>query len=628
MEIDSQPAPALSGAKPLIHQTACVDDPCQIGNGTKIWHYSHIMSGATIGTNCNIGQNVFIADRVQIGSNVKIQNNVSLYEGCILEDDVFCGPSAVFTNVKNPRSAIVRKGQYRQTYVERGATIGANATIVCPIRIGRHAFIAAGAVATKDVAPYALMAGVPARRVGWVGRAGIPLQKHGDDSSAAWVCPETGERYRELDSERLELWAPNEAEGQSPSFGGNGTASGGRATAVTSRVPMSDLQSQFRQIESQIRTAVERVLQSQRFILGEEVEAFESEMAAYTGARYAVACASGSDALLLAAMALNLRPGDEVLTTAYSFVATAGALWRLGVRPVFCDIELAGFNLDPEPLEHHLTDRTRAILPVHLFGQCCEMGPLMDFARRHDLAVIEDAAQSLGARHQGAMAGTLGDVGCYSFFPSKNLGCFGDGGMIVTNHPDHAERLRVLRAHGAKKKYVHELVGINSRLDAIQAAVLRTKLPFLAEWIEARRLCASRYETLLRVALPPGRMLKSCDARSHEAPVGSVVVPEECGPNFHSYNQFVIRVASTVRDELREHLATRGIETAVYYPVPLNRQAVAKNVGDPGTGCPRALLASRETIALPIYAELEEEAQKRVVHALVEFLNAPSDRRK
>jgi dTDP-4-amino-4,6-dideoxygalactose transaminase/acetyltransferase-like isoleucine patch superfamily enzyme len=596
----------------MIHATACVDEPCEIGAGTKVWHFSHIMSGATIGASCNIGQNVFVASRVRIGNNVKVQNNVSIYEGCVLEDDVFCGPSAVFTNVKTPRSEIVRKGNYRETYVERGATIGANATIVSPIRIGHHAFIAAGAVATKDVLPYALMVGVPARRVGWVGRAGVPLQRR-SESADVWVCPETGEHYCERQPNWLEPCSGKQTENECASTNAPASA---RATSI----PMTDLQSQFRHVEGPIRAAIERVLQSQRFILGEEVDSLESEIAEYTGAQHAVGCASGSDALLLAAMALDLQPGDEVLTTSYSFFATCGALWRLGLRPVFCDIDLATFNIDPEGLDRYLSPRTRALLPVHLFGQCCRMDALLEFARHHKLAVIEDAAQSMGARYNGVTAGTLGDLGCYSFFPSKNLGCFGDGGMVVTNHAEYAERLRALRTHGARKKYCHEYVGLNSRLDAIQAAILRAKLPYLDKWNEARRVRAADYISLFRDALPPGRVLRSLDVLNQEAPPGHVVVPDEAAPNQHTYNQFVIRVSSASRDTLRDFLKVQGIETAVYYPLPLNRQPVARRLGYSDTECPLANVASRETVALPICPELSAEQQRRVVTSVADFL--------
>jgi dTDP-4-amino-4,6-dideoxygalactose transaminase len=387
-------------------------------------------------------------------------------------------------------------------------------------------------------------------------------------------------------------------------------------------IPMIDLAAQFREIEGPVRDAIERVLRSQRFILGEEVDAFESEIAAYTGARHAVGCGSGSDALLLAALALDLKPGDEVLTTPYTFFATAGALWRLGLRPIFCDIELATFNIDPAGLHQHLTSRTRALLPVHLFGKCCHMEQLLDFARIHKLLIIEDAAQSFGARCRAGMTGTLGDVGCYSFFPSKNLGCLGDGGMAVTGNSEVAERLRSLRAHGSRTKYFHESIGMNSRLDAIQAAVLRSKLPYLGPWNEARRARAANYVALFRDTFAPARVLDSAELGNRETPAGCIVLPSAPSGEGHVYNQFVIRVASTCRDGLREALKKQGIETAVYYPLPLNCQPVAHQLGYLGTECPRAVIASRECVALPICPELGREQQRRVVSAVAAFFGS------
>jgi dTDP-4-amino-4,6-dideoxygalactose transaminase len=387
-------------------------------------------------------------------------------------------------------------------------------------------------------------------------------------------------------------------------------------------IPMNDLPAQFRRVEGPVRDAIDRVLRSQRFILGEEVDAFESEIAAYTGARHAVACGSGSDALLLAAMALDLKPGDEVLTTPYTFFATAGALWRLGLRPVFCDIELATFNIDPAGLEAHLSSRTRALLPVHLFGRCCHMERILDFARIHELMIIEDAAQSLGARCRAGMTGTLGDVGCYSFFPSKNLGCFGDGGMAVTGNSEVAERLRALRAHGSRTKYLHESIGMNSRLDAIQAAVLRSKLPYLEDWNEARRARAADYVALFRETLAPARVLDSAEFGNQETPAGSVVLSSARPEEGHVYHQFVLRVASACRDALRDTLKKQGIETAVYYPLPLNCQTVARQLGYSGTECPRAVIASRESLALPMSPELTREQQRRVVSAVAAFFGS------
>lgn len=592
----------------FIHETACVDDPVKIGKHTKIWHFSHVMSGAELGEKCNLGQNVFVAGTVKVGKNVKIQNNVSLYDGCVLEDDVFCGPSVVFTNIKNPRSAIVRKGSYLQTIVERGATLGANSTIVCGRRIGCYAFVAAGAVVTADVVPYALMVGVPARQKGWVGHAGLPLKAVPGTEPRQFVCPETGEKFVQRDPRTL---VPLDTVRSQPNNHSMALISAARAPSVDVSIPMLDLNAQFQQVEGAVRGALDRVLATQHFILGEEVERFEKELADYTGARYAVACASGSDALLLALMALDLKPGEEVITVPYTFFATAGAVWRLGLRAVFGDIDLATFNLDPKDLDRLCTPKTRVILPVHLFGQCAEMDPILELARQKGLRVVEDAAQALGSRYRGRMAGTLGDLGCYSFFPSKNLGGYGDGGMVVTNDPTLAQRLRVLRTHGAKQKYLHELVGINSRLDAVQAAVLRAKLPYLESWSASRRAHADTYRQLLR-RLDPGFVVDGWEARANVAPTDGVVLPHAVGHADHVYNQFVIRVSAQHRDALRQYLRQCGIATDVYYPLPMHLQPCAKVADYRAGDCSRSELASLESLALPVFPELTGSQQQKV----------------
>ena len=308
-------------------------------------------------------------------------------------------------------------------------------------------------------------------------------------------------------------------------------------------LPFLDLKAQFAGIREEIFAAIAGVLESQHFILGPEVEAFEREMSAHIGARFAIGCASGSDALLLALLALDVRPGDEVITTPFTFVATAGAIARIGAKPVFVDIEPATFNIDPAQIENAITPRTRAILPVYLFGMAADMDAILEIAAKRGLPVIEDAAQSIGARYRGKAAGNLGAMGCFSFFPSKNLGGAGDGGMITTNDQKLAERLRLLRVHGSRKKYEYEIVGINSRLDALQAAILRLKLRHLAAWTEGRQRNADRYRTLF----------------AELALTKHVTLPQVPAEQTHVYNQFVIRVAE--RDALRAFLKERGIPT-------------------------------------------------------------------
>ncbi|MDQ6891360.1 MAG: DegT/DnrJ/EryC1/StrS family aminotransferase [Acidobacteriota bacterium] len=369
------------------------------------------------------------------------------------------------------------------------------------------------------------------------------------------------------------------------------------------KVPLLDLKAQYASIRKPIQEAIARVCESQHFILGPEVTALEEEVGRFCGIDNAVGVSSGTDALLAALMALNLKPGDEVITTPYSFFATAGVVARLGARTVFVDVEPNSFNINSAAVAERVTSRTKAIMPVHLFGRCAEMDPLLEMSEARGIPIIEDAAQAIGATDAGGrQAGTLGVVGCFSFFPSKNLGAFGDGGMIVTSDADLAEKLRVLRVHGSKPKYHHHLVGGNFRLDAIQAAVLRVKLRYLDEWTGARRRNAERYRALFVEA----------DLSD------SVRLPEDT-PG-HIYNQFVIRV--TPRDGLRTSLNKQGIDTEIYYPVPLHLQDCFRDLGYKAGDYPNSEAAARESLALPIYPELTEAQQRAVVEAIRRFFSA------
>jgi dTDP-4-amino-4,6-dideoxygalactose transaminase len=366
------------------------------------------------------------------------------------------------------------------------------------------------------------------------------------------------------------------------------------------KVPLLDLTAQYETIRWEIRQAIDRVCEAQTFILGPEVSACENEIATFCDVRFAVGVSSGTDALLAALMALDIGPGDEVITTPFSFFATAGVVARLGARPIFADIEPESFNLDAQAVRTKITRRTKAIMPVHLFGRCADMETITEIAGQYGLAVIEDAAQAIGARNpQGRSAGTIGNIGCFSFFPSKNLGAFGDAGMAVTNDAKLAERLRVLRVHGAKPKYYHKQIGGNFRLDAIQAAVVRVKLKYLPLWSEARRQNAARYRELIAYA---GLL------RYITLPVDS---------SGHIYNQFVVRC--TERNRLQNCLRQQGIETEVYYPVPLHLQECFAGLGYRQNQFPRAEAAAEEVLALPIYPELTEQQQCYVVDKMCEF---------
>jgi dTDP-4-amino-4,6-dideoxygalactose transaminase len=366
--------------------------------------------------------------------------------------------------------------------------------------------------------------------------------------------------------------------------------------------PFLDLKAQFETIREEVMEAITRVMESQHFILGDEVRLFEEETAAMLGAKHAVSCASGSDALVLALMAAGVGAGDEVITSPFTFIATAGSIARVGAKPIFVDIDPATFNLSAEKIGEVIGPKTKAIMPVHLFGLAAEMDAIMELANEKNLPVIEDAAQAIGAKYRDLYVGTIGAFGCFSFFPSKNLGGAGDGGLVTTEDPKLAERLRLLRVHGSRKKYHHEILGTNSRLDAIQAAILRVKLKYLNEWAKKRAQRADRYRELFR-----------------EMGLGSVVrVPEKPSTEFvHVYNQFSIRCQD--RDELMGFMKKAGIPTEVYYPLPLHLQPAFEYLGNRKGQFPEAEVASNEALALPVYPELTGSQQEAVVRTIANF---------
>jgi dTDP-4-amino-4,6-dideoxygalactose transaminase len=364
------------------------------------------------------------------------------------------------------------------------------------------------------------------------------------------------------------------------------------------KVPQLDLAAQYTTLGKEIAEAVERVLAGGRYILGPEVEALERELAAYTGAGFAIGCGSGTDALLLALMALEVGAGDEVITSPFTFVATGGVIHRLGARPVFVDIDPRTYGLDAEALARRINSRTRAVVPIHLYGRVGAMEPVLDIARSCRLPVVEDAAQALGARLHGRMAGTLGAIGCYSFYPTKNLGAAGDGGLLVTSDQKLAERLRRLRVHGQEGRYLYGEVGLNSRLDELQAALLRVKLRRLESWNQARREKAARYTELLS---------------------GLVETPDPGPAAAHVFHQYSIRVPE--RDSLLRCLAENGVEAAVYYPLPLHLQKCFAYLGYQPGDCPQAEAAAREVLALPIYPELSAAAQEHVAGVIRQWVS-------
>jgi len=367
-------------------------------------------------------------------------------------------------------------------------------------------------------------------------------------------------------------------------------------------VPLLDLQAQYVSLRDDLQQAVDRVMSSQRFVLGDEVRKLETSIAEYCEAKHAIGCASGSDALLLALMALDLKAGDEVITTPFSFFATGACVARLGARPVFVDIDPHSYNIDPSRVADAITPRTKAIMAVHIYGQCAEMDPLLDFGRRHRIRVIEDAAQAIGATDNGRRAGSMGLIGCFSFYPTKNLGGAGDSGILTTSDDEVAARLRRLRNHGGSNEYEHEEIGINSRLDELQAAVLNVKFPSLDKWSDERARKAEIYTKLLTGA----------DLRF------PLVTPQVRSNGRHIFHQYVVRVPGN-RDALMEHLKNQGIGSKVYYPIPLHLQKCFEYLGYKKGDLPEAEAAANETFALPCYPELTEEQQVYVVESIKRF---------
>jgi dTDP-4-amino-4,6-dideoxygalactose transaminase len=362
-------------------------------------------------------------------------------------------------------------------------------------------------------------------------------------------------------------------------------------------VPLLDLQAQYREYGEQLEKEVIEILRSGRYIKGPKLEELERELAAYCGVERAVACASGTDAILIALLAHSVGPGSEVVTTPYTFFATGGSISRLGGRPVFVDIDPATYNIDPGLVPAALSAKTAAIVPVHLYGQCADMDPILEIGEEKGIPVIEDAAQAIGAAYRGRKAGSMGSVGCFSFFPSKNLGGCGDGGFMTTNDGELADRLTILREHGAKPKYYHKVIGINSRMDALQAGIILIKLPYLESWHEGRRRNAAFYDRRL-AGLP-------------------LILPRVAEGSQSVFNQYVIRTER--RDALRNHLQEKGIGNEIYYPVPLHLQECYRDLGYREGSFPQAEGAARETLALPIYPQLTEEQLEEVASAIESF---------
>ncbi|MGM0599584.1 MAG: DegT/DnrJ/EryC1/StrS family aminotransferase [Candidatus Rifleibacteriota bacterium] len=364
------------------------------------------------------------------------------------------------------------------------------------------------------------------------------------------------------------------------------------------KVPLLDLKPQYAQIKDKVLPEIMDVIENQAFILGPKVAKLEEEMAEYIGSNYAIGCSSGTDALILALMALDIGCGDEVITTPYTFFATASSIHRVGAKPVFVDIDSETYLMNIDQIEKAITDKTKAIMPVHLFGQMVDMDPVMEIAKKHNLKVIEDAAQAIGSKYKGKNAGSIGDCGCFSFFPSKNLGGFGDGGLVSTSNKEVYERIKGLRVHGGVVQYQHQEVGLNARLDALQAVVISVKLSHLAGWTEGRRKNAELYNQLFK---------------DNEA----IVTPVELPDRYHIYNQYVLRVKN--RDQLKQHLADNDIGCSIYYPLPLHQQKCFTELNFKKGDFPESEKAADSTIALPIFPELTEEQIRFVAKTVNDF---------
>lgn len=366
------------------------------------------------------------------------------------------------------------------------------------------------------------------------------------------------------------------------------------------KIPMLDLSEQYQTLKDEIHNVLEDVMSSTRFILGENVKKLEQDIAADSNVQYGVGVANGSDALHISLLGCGVQAGDEVITTAFTFFATAGAIARIGAKPVFVDIDEKTYNIDPAKIEAAITEKTKAIIPVHLYGQTADMDPIIEIANKHKLHIVEDAAQAIGAKYKGRHVGEFGTTACYSFFPTKNLGAYGDAGMVVTNDEEIAEKMRVIRVHGSKPKYYHHVLGYNSRLDEMQAAILNVKFPHLNHWSELRREKAANYTRLL-----------------NEQVGDKVITPYEAEHNYHIYHQYTIRVPE--RNELQAYLKEQGIETMIYYPKPLHLQPVFAELGYKEGDLPITEKISNEVLSLPMFPELKIDQQQYVVEKIAEF---------
>lgn len=517
----------------------------KLGENVRLADFINLY-GCEVGDNSRIGAFVEIQKNAKIGKRVKVSSHTFICEGVTIEDDVFVGHNVSFINDKYPRATSDGRPQTEEdwecvpTLVKKGASIGTSSTILCGVTIGENAIVGAGSVVIKDVPANSVVAGTPACFI-----------RYTDGGSA-------------IDDE------------------------------ASKPVPFLDLKAQYQTIKSEIKPAVERVLDNCSYILGGEVSDFEKKFAAYQNASFGIAVNSGTSALHLALLAAGIGTGDEVITVSFTFVATTAAIVYTGARPVFVDVDPRTLTMDANRIEASITPRTKCILPVHIHGQSADMDPIMAIARRHGLIVIEDACQAHGAEYKGRRVGSIGDLGCFSFYPGKNLGAYGEGGIVVTNHSAHEKTIRMMRDWGAESKYNHVLKGYNYRMEGMQGAILGVKLPHLERWTEARREHAARYNNLL---------------------VNSGVrLPEEISSNRHVYHIYAIRVPQ--RDMFQSALSSQGVQSGIHYPVPVHLQPAYADLGHKAGDFPHSEAAANEVLSLPMFPELTKAQQDRVAKAV------------
>lgn len=542
-----------------------------IGAGSNLSHQVMLREHSTFGERCSIGMNSLVEHHCKVGNNVRLQGQSGLAEYTTVEDDVWIGPRVVTANVYHPTCDRAKECLNGPT-IRRGAIIGAQVFIAPNIEIGERAFVSAGSVVAKSVEDGAIVFGVPAKKIGVVEGMKCPFDLKDKSPYALKDVSDAAEM-------KVGENAPQ------PPVG---------------KIPLMDLSAQYQTIKQDVRFAMDRVIFNNRFIGGKELEQFEADFARFCGANHAYGVSSGTSAIKLALRALEIGDGDEVITTPHTFIATAESIVAVGAKPVFVDVDDGTGNLDPELLERAITPRTKAIVPVHLYGRLADMDRIMAIARRHNLRVVEDAAQAHGAKLHGRQPASWGDVACFSFYPGKNLGAYGDAGGVVTNDSAIARRIVSLRDHGRSEKYLSAEIGYDARMDTLQAAVLGVKLRHLGKWNEARRRLGELYNSRLAdlpIALPKPDV------------------------NYEDV-YYVYAIRSPVREQLRKHLNDAGIATGIYYPVPLHLQPALKSLGHGVGSFPVAERWANEVLALPMFPELSEGAVEHVANQVRQFFTA------